>query len=98
ERVAVRGAFQQLAAVPPAAEPDPAALGVGDRGERVSHLVPAGVEGRIDVDQLELAVAEPGQQLEVVAEQDLVALHATSLTAHRKHPGIHERALRRRGY
>ena len=52
-------------------------------------LRPAGVERRIDVDQLERPVGEAGQQLEVVAEQDLIDRGASSVRRH-GHEGTFE--------
>ena len=45
---------------------------VADNRERAPRLAPPGVEGRVDVDQLEGPGGEARQQLEVVAQQDLV--------------------------
>ena len=53
-----------------ALEADPVALGVTLRPERDPRLAAPGVEGRIDIDQVDAASAERAQDLQVVLEDD----------------------------
>jgi hypothetical protein len=55
-----------------ALEADPVAVLVPDGGKRPATLCLAGVERRIDVNQLECAVGQARQDLLAVAEHDVV--------------------------
>ena len=83
EPVAVAGAVQQRRAVAPALEAGALARRVAERLQRPTLLELAGVEGRVDVDQLEGLPGEATQQLEVLAEQDLIIPSRLSRAIHR---------------
>jgi hypothetical protein len=61
------------AAISAPLEPAPVAFAIGDCAERHPLARGAGVEGRVEVDELEALLSEVRQQLEVLAKQDLVA-------------------------
>ena len=82
KRVAVGGLGQQARAVAATLKPRPVAVRVGHRAQRLARLRPAGVERRIDVDQLKRLVGELREQVEVVAEQDLVCVGVASERLH----------------
>ena len=73
EAVAVGGLGENARAVAAPLKADPLAVLGPDGCQRLARLALAGVEGRIDVDELKRLRREAREQLEVLAEQDLVA-------------------------
>jgi len=65
-------ARQHGRAVAPALEPDALARGIAHGAQAGPLLHPAGVEGRIDVDQVRHAVRQAAQHLEVLSQHDSV--------------------------
>jgi hypothetical protein len=84
ERVAIRGLVQQARLVATALKPGAIAVGVGVGVQRLAGLDVAGVERRVDVDQLKRGVSELWQQVEVVAEQDRVGAGVARNLWHRR--------------
>ncbi len=72
ERVAIGGLRQQACLVATALKPGAIAVGVGVCVQRLAGLSAAGVERRVDVDQLKRFIGEAWKQVEVVAEEDRV--------------------------
>ena len=70
EAVPVAGAGEHLRAVAATLKPGPPAGRVAHHAQRPALLQRAGVERRVDVDQLKRRVGERRQQLEVLAEED----------------------------
>ncbi len=71
EGVPVGGLGEQARPVAPALKAAPLALIVSGGGDGATCAGAPGVERRVDVDQLEGPVREGGEQLEVLAEEDL---------------------------
>ena len=79
ERVRVRGLAEEPAGVAAPLEADAVAGLVGNDLERAPRDLPAGVEGRVRIDELEALVREARQDVQVVAEENEVVgrpLHA----------------------
>src|ERR1700741_3384395 len=74
EGVAIGGLREQLRAIASTLKADPLAILVAYDRQRPAHLCAARVEGRVDVHQLEGPRREARQQLEVLTQQDLIAL------------------------
>ena len=71
ENVGVLAGTDDLCAVAAALESGAVAVGVGRDPDAGAGLGLAGVEGRIDVDQLESAVGQRPQDIQIVAEYNL---------------------------
>ncbi len=87
EAVAVARALEQLGAVAAPAEADARGGRVSDGAQRAPLLAPAGVERGVDVDQLEAAVREGGQQIQVLPQEDLVPVGTAGGRLHRPRLG-----------
>jgi hypothetical protein len=90
KRVAVGGLGEQARAVAAPLKARPVTVRIGRCAQRLTGLRLARVERRVDVDQLERCVGEASQQIEVVAEQDLVHVGMARSRAHprkRTRPG-----------
>ena len=87
EGIGERRPSEHASRVTPSREARPVAVGPRLGGQRQATLPPAGVEGRVGVDEVEAAVGEAGKHVEVVPEEDqvLTGLHAPSLE--RAHAG-----------
>ena len=73
EAIAVGALGEQPRRITPALKAGPVPLLVGDGPQGPARLGAPGVEGGVDVDQLEGAIGEAWQDLEAVAEQDLLS-------------------------
>ena len=74
ERVVVAEALQQAGAVAAAAEAHPGGAGVGRGRHRAPRLRPAGVERRVDVDEIERARGQALEHRQVVTGDDQVVV------------------------
>ena len=87
EGVAVRGLGEQARGVAAALEAGAVARAVRHGGERLAALLPARVEGRVQVGQRDGAGGLGAQQREVVAEQDPVHAGDPNTVIGRDRPG-----------
>ena len=89
EGVAVGGLGEQLGPVAATLKARAVAVLVRHRLKGLARLHLAGVERRVDVDELEGLLGEPWQELEVVAEQDLVGPRGFVWSVHVREGYVH---------